>query len=59
MRGRCAGSAPLGRAIAAQLGIALLCLGVLLSDRLLDSFQAELQLFLRQALGFGAELHAL
>ena len=63
IRGRCAGSAPrLARRLAAlsrrQLGISLLRLRVFFGDRLLEGFQAQLQLFLRQTLRAGAEMHA-
>src|ERR1700704_5493822 len=60
IRGRCAGSAPrLARRLAALLRrIALLRLCVFLGDRLLESFQAQLQLFLRQTLRAGAKLQA-
>ena len=57
-RQRTAARAPLGRSILAQLGIALLRLGVCFGDRLLDRFEAQLQLFLRQTFGAGAEVHA-
>ena len=49
--------AALCRTVAAQLGIALLRLGFALRDRLLERFQAQLELFFWQPLGFGAELH--
>jgi hypothetical protein len=41
------------------LGIALFCFGIVAGDGLLEVFQAELQLRLRQALRLGTELHAL
>ena len=49
---------PPGGIVAAQLGIALLRLRVFFGDRLLEGFQAQLQLFLRQTLGARAEMHA-
>ena len=59
IRGRCAAArASLGGIVLAQFGIALLCLAVCFGDRLLDRFEAQLQLFLRQTLGAGAEMHA-
>ena len=44
--------------IPAQFGVLLLRLGVLFGNRLLERFQPQLQLFLRQPLGAGAEVHA-
>ena len=41
---------PLGRVVLAQAGIALLRLRLALGDRLLKSFQAELQLLFRRSL---------
>ena len=49
----------LGRPCLLQRRIALLRLGLALGDGLLEVLQAELHLLLRQALGLGAELHAL
>jgi hypothetical protein len=49
---------PLGGIVLAQFGILLLRLRVALGDCLLERFQAQLQLCLRQALGAGAEVHA-
>jgi hypothetical protein len=43
----------------ALLRITLLAFSLVAGDRLLQCFEAELQLVFRQALGFGAELHAL
>jgi hypothetical protein len=57
-QGTAAGPA-LGRCVLALLRIALLNLGLAASDGLLQRFKAELQLLLRQTLGFGTELHAL
>ena len=57
-RQRAAARPPLGRIVFAQFGIALFRLSVLLGDRLLESFQAQLQLFLRQTLRAGAEMRA-
>ena len=51
------GAAP-GHAVLAQVGIALLRLGLAAGNRLFQRLQAELQLLLRQTFGFGAELHA-
>ncbi len=60
VRGQRAPARPaLGRALALQGGIALLAFRLALGDRLLEVLQAELQLRLGQALGPGAELHAL
>ena len=50
---------PLGCPRLLQRRIALLRLGLALGDGLLEVLQAELQLLLGQALGPGAELHAL
>jgi hypothetical protein len=47
-----------GDAILVQFGIALLRLGLTAGDCLLERFEAELQLLLRQTFRFGAELHA-
>ena len=59
MRRQCAAAgAPPGGIVLAQLGIALLRLRVFFGDRLLEGFQAQLQLFLRQTLRAGAEMHA-
>jgi hypothetical protein len=49
--------APLGRIVLAQLGVLLLRLRLIFGDRLLERLQAQLQLFLRQALGAGTEMH--
>ena len=55
--------APAGAAfcdlVAAQVRIALLRPGLTLGDGGLEILEAELQLLVRQALGFGAELHPL
>jgi hypothetical protein len=59
MRRQCASAgAPLCGIVLAQLGIALLRLGVCFGDRLLEGFQTQLQLFLRQTLRAGAEMQA-
>jgi hypothetical protein len=55
-RQRTTTGAPLGRIVLAQLGILLLRFRLVFSDRLLERFQAQLQLLLRQALGPGAEI---
>ena len=57
-RQRTAAGAPLGSIVLAQLGIPLLRLRLVLGDRLLERFEAQLQLLLRQTLGSGAEMHA-
>ncbi len=49
--------AALCRTVTAQLGITLPRRGFALRDRLLEQFQAQLELLFRQPLGFGAELH--
>jgi hypothetical protein len=56
-RQRAAARPPLGGIVLAQLGIALFRLRIFLGDRLLEGFQAELQLFLRQTLRAGPEMH--
>jgi hypothetical protein len=56
-RQRTTARAPLHRIVFAQLGILLLRLRVCFGDRLLKGFQAQLQLFLRQTLRAGAEMH--
>ena len=59
MRRQCAAAGtPLGGIVLAQLGIPLLRLRVFFGDRLLEGFQAQLQLFLRQTLRAGAEMQA-
>ena len=63
IRGRWAGSAPrLARRLAAlsraPLGISLLRLRVFTGNRLLEELQTRLQLFLRQTLRAGTEMHA-
>ena len=58
MRRQCATArAPLGRVALAQIGVLLLRLRLVFGDRLLERLQAQLQLFLRQPLGAGAEMH--
>jgi hypothetical protein len=62
MRGRCAGQraavrAPSGRVAFAQLGILLLGLRLIFGDRLLEGFEAQLQLVFRQTFGPGTEPH--
>ena len=49
---------PLGRIVQAPLGISLLRLRVFFGNRLLEGFQTQLQLFLRQTLRAGTEMHA-
>ena len=49
--------APFGRVVFAQFGILLLRFRLIFGDRLLEGFQARLQLFLRQTFGPGTELH--
>ena len=62
LRGRWASSAPrLARRLAAfvlaQFGILFLRLRLVFGDRLLEGFEAQLQLFFRQTFGPGTELH--
>jgi hypothetical protein len=57
-RQRTATGPPLGRIVPAQRRVLLLGLGILFGNRLLKGFQTQLQLFLRQPLGAGAEVHA-
>jgi hypothetical protein len=58
MRRQCtAVRAPFGRVVLAQFGILLLRLRLVFGDRLLEGFQAQLQLFIRQTFGPGTELH--
>jgi hypothetical protein len=49
---------PLGGIVPTQRRVLLLGLGILFGNRLLKCFQTQLQLFLRQPLGAGAEVHA-
>jgi hypothetical protein len=56
-RQRAAVRAPPGRIALTQLGVPLLRLGVLFGDRLLEGFEAQLQLFFRQTFGPGTKLH--
>jgi hypothetical protein len=59
VRRQCAAAGtPLGGIVLAQPWIALLRLGLGFGDRLLDRFEAQLQLFLRQTLRAGAEMQA-
>ena len=59
VRWQCAtAGTPLGGIVQAPLGIPLLRLRVFFGDRLLEGFQAQLQLFLRQTLRAGTEMHA-
>jgi hypothetical protein len=59
VRRQCATArAPLGRIVLAQLGILLLSLRFIFGDRLLEGFQAQLQLLFWQTLGAGAKMHA-
>ena len=54
-RQRTAAGPPPGDIVLAQLGILLLGLGILFGNRLLERFQTQLQLFLRQTFGAGAK----
>ena len=58
-RQRAAVGAPLGHAIAAEFGVALLRLRLTGGDRLLEVLERELHLLVGQALRLGAELQAL
>jgi hypothetical protein len=44
--------------VLAQLGVAFVRLGLTAGDRLLEGFQARLQLFFRKTFGSGTELHS-
>jgi hypothetical protein len=59
VRWQCAtAGTPLGGIVQAPLGISLLRLRVFFGNRLLEGFQTQLQLFLRQTLRAGTEMHA-
>jgi hypothetical protein len=57
-RQRTAVGPPLGDIVPAQRRVLLLGLGILFGNRLLERFQTQLQLFLRQPFGAGAEVPA-
>ncbi len=56
-RQRAAVRAAPGRVAFAQLGVLFLRLRLIFGDRLLEGFQAQLQLFFRETFGPGTELH--